>query len=138
MSTEMVSTIQTALLTAGLGILAVLTIFIKSWLEVKNLKNQAEKIKIEQEIKQTQTEFGLKRLDYIVTNIVSEIEQKKITGVNLTEFEKVRLFETAKIEIKSQVQPEIMEAVADIVKDPDRYIETKIETAIGVLKDRKV
>jgi hypothetical protein len=134
MTPETLSTIQTALLTALVGIIGLLATFIKTWLEKQNLKNQAEKIKIEQEIAQAKTEFGLKRMDHIVTNVVEEAEQKKQSGIQFTPEENAKILESVKAEVKAQATPETISAVASVVKDPDRYVETKIEAAVGKLK----
>jgi hypothetical protein len=134
MSPEMVTTIQTTMMTAFVAITGVLTMYLKSWFETKSLKNQAEKIRIEQEIAQARIEFGLKRMDHIVTNVVGEAEQRKPTGITQTAEENAKILESVKAEVKFQATPEIVAAVASVVRDPDRYVASKIEAAVGKLK----
>jgi len=137
---EMSTTIQTIVLSVVLpsiaAILALVAKYVMKWLEIKTSKLESEKIKIEEERKQAATEFGLKRLDHVVTNVVAEAAQVKPSGVLLTPEDNAIRLSNVQAEIKSQVKPEIMAAVATVVQDPERYITTKIEAAVGDLKSK--
>jgi membrane-associated protease RseP (regulator of RpoE activity) len=138
MTPETLATTQTAIIGALLA--ALVTIigmganYIKKWLEVKTAVLEVQKAKLEAEKQHAAAEFGLKRLDHIVSNVVAEVEQAKPTGSKPTSEDNSIRLSNAKAEVASQVKPEIMAAVATVVKDPERYITTKIEKAVGDLK----
>jgi len=140
MTPEISTTIQTIVISVVLPAIAVIigmvANYIKKWLEVKTSKLESEKIKIEEERKQAAIEFGLKRLDHVVTNVVAEAEQVKPSGIKPTPEDNAIRLSNVQAEIKSQVKPEIIAAVATVVQDPERYITTKIEAAVGDLKSK--
>jgi hypothetical protein len=112
----------------------------KYWMkyfEVKTAKLESEKARIDEQRKHVDTEFGLKRLDRIITNVVSEAEQVKPSGIKPTLVENAERFSSVQTIVKSQITPETMAALATAVKDPERYITTKIESAVGDLKSTK-
>jgi hypothetical protein len=134
---ETLSTIQTAIVAALVVIIGVVANYVRKWFEVKTAKLEAERFKIEADQKRAATEFGLKRLDRIVTNVVAQAEQEKPSGVKPTATENANRLSAAQDEVRSQVKPEIMAAVANVVQNPDKYVTTKIERAVGDLKMAK-
>jgi hypothetical protein len=141
MTPETSSTIQTIVISVVLpalaGILWWIGKYVCKWFEVKTAKLDAEKARIEAEQKQSATEFGLKRLDHIVSNVVAQAEQEKPSGIKPSATENATRLSAAQDEVKAQVQPAIMAAVATVVKDPEKYITTKIEAAVIDLKIAK-
>ena len=141
MSPETSSTIQTIVISVVLpaiaGIIALVANYVRKWLEVKTAKLETEKARIEADQKRAAAEYGLKRLDHIVSNVVGEAEQVKPSGSKPTVTENATRLSAAQDEVKAQVQPEIMAAVATVVKNPEKYITTKIEAAVGDLKLQK-
>ena len=80
----------------------------------------------------------MQRLDHIVNNVVKEIQQTRLTeDMQLTREQGKQLLTAAYNRVKAQVTADILETVKTVVNDPDRYLVTKIEAAVGELKQAR-
>jgi ElaB/YqjD/DUF883 family membrane-anchored ribosome-binding protein len=101
---------------------------------------QSKTAKIKNDELRAAADYAMQRLDRIVTNVVKEIEQVKSAADKgqLTKEQKKQLLTVAFNRVKAQVHDDVIQAVNQVVKDSDRYIVTKIEAAVGDLKQAKV
>jgi len=102
-------------------------ILIRSWLKAKISKIQNDELR-------AAADFAMLRLDRIVANVVAEIKQTRPTGEQLTKEQAKALLAKAYGMVKAQVTDDIMEIVKTVVKEPNRYVVTKIEAAVGATK----
>jgi len=106
-------------------------ILVRSWLKAKIAKIENDELR-------AAADFAMLRLDRIVTNVVAEIQQTRPTnGTPLTKEEAKALLAKAYGMVKAQVTDDIMEIVKTVVKEPNRYVVTKIEAAVGEQKIAK-
>ena len=126
---QLLSTVITVFLIPAVSYAAVLA---RAWVKSKTAKIKNDELR-------AAADYALKRLDFIVTNVVREIEQTKPTsGGKLTKEQAKQLLTVAFNRIKAQVTDEVAETIKEAIKDPDRYIVTKIEAAVGELKSSKI
>jgi hypothetical protein len=102
-------------------------ILIRSWLKAKISKIQNDELR-------AAADFAMLRIDRIVQNVVKEIQQTRPTGEQLTKEQAKALFTRAYVMVKAQVTDDIMEIVKTVVKEPNRYLVTKIEAAVSETK----
>lgn len=103
----------------------------RSWFKAKIAKIKSDELR-------AAADFAMQRLDHIVCNVVKEIQQTKLTGEQqLTKEQGKQLLTAAYNRVKTQVTADILETVKTVVNDPDRYLITKIEAAVGELKQAK-
>ena len=102
-------------------------ILIRSWLKAKIAKIENDELR-------AAADFAMLRLDRIVTNVVAEIQQRRPTGEKLTKEQSKALLAKAYGMVKAQVTDDIMDVVKTAVKEPNRYVVTKIEAAVGAAK----
>jgi len=102
-------------------------ILIRSWLKAKIAKIENDELR-------AAADFAMLRLDRIVTNVVAEIKQTRASGEPLTKEQAKALLAKAYGMVKAQVTDDIMEIVKTVVKEPNRYVVTKIEAAVGAAK----
>ena len=102
-------------------------ILIRSWLKAKIAKIENDELR-------AAADFAMLRLDRIVANVVAEIKQTRPTGEQLTKEQAKALLAKAYGMVKAQVTDDIMEIVKTVVKEPNRYVVTKIEAAVGATK----
>ena len=105
-------------------------ILIRSWLKAKIAKIENDELR-------AAADFAMLRLDRIVTNVVAEIQQTRAIGEPLTKDQAKALLAKAYGMVKAQVTDDIMEIVKTVVKEPNRYVVTKIEAAVGEQKIAK-
>jgi hypothetical protein len=106
-------------------------ILIRTWLKAKISKIKNDELR-------AAADFAMQRLDHIVTNIVKEIQQTKPTQTEpITKEQAKALLGKAYNMVKAQVTTEIIDVVKTVVNDPNRYIVTKIEAAVGEQKMAK-
>ena len=119
-----------------LGLLGLMTttilpyavILARSWFKAKIAKIKNDELR-------AAADFAMQRLDHIVNNVVKEIQQTKPTSEKpLTKEQAKQLLAVAYNRIKAQVTADIVDTVKTVVNDPDRYLITKIEAAVGQLK----
>ena len=131
MSPEITSAIQTAILAILTGITAFVlpTLFkiFKTW-------GEAKETKIRNDERRANEDFAMLRIDRIVSNVVKEIQQTKVTNKVFTGEDKTNLLKLAFKRVKGQLTDDIVEIFKIVVKEPDRYLITKIEAAVGDLK----
>ena len=109
-------------------ILPYAVILARSWFKAK-----IEKIKNDE--LRAAADFAMLRVDRIVQNVVKEIQQTRSTGGEpLTKDQARGLLAKAYGMVKAQVTDDIMEIVKTVVKDPNRYIVTKIEASVSETK----
>lgn len=131
MSPEINSSIQTIIV----GVLTLITAVILpclaklviAWFEAKTAK-------IKDEGARAKAEFALARFSHIVDNVVAEIQQTRPSGDTLTKEQAKELLTKAYNRVKAQVSDDVMETIKTVIKDPDRYVVTKIEAAVGAAK----
>jgi uncharacterized membrane protein YheB (UPF0754 family) len=127
---QLLSTIIVGFLIPAVGYAGVLA---RAWVKSKTAKIKNDELR-------AAADYAMQRLDRIVTNTVKEIEQAKSTMDKgpLTKEQKKQLLTIAFNRVKAQVHEDVIQAVNQVVKDSDRYIVTKIEAAVGDLKQAKV
>jgi hypothetical protein len=125
----------TAVIAAAIPVVGIIgtyaVVLVRSWLKAK-----IEKIKNDE--LRAAADFAMKRVDYIVTNVVKEIQQTRPTGGKLTPEEGTALLKRAYGLVKGQITKEVMDIVSTVVEKPDRYLVTKIEAAVGEVKLAKI
>ena len=124
---QLVSTVIAAVIPIIVAIGTYGVVLVRSWLKSKIAKIQNDELR-------AAADFAMKRMDYIVTNVVKEIQQTKPTGDKITKEQAKQLLTVAFNRVKAQVTDDVLETVKTVVKDPDRYTITKIEAAVGELK----
>jgi hypothetical protein len=103
-------------------------ILIRSWLKAKIAKIQNDELR-------AAADFAMLRVDRIVQNVVKEIQQTRPTdGEPLSKEQAKALLTRAYGMVKAQVTDDIMEIVKTVVKEPNRYLVTKIEAAVSETK----
>jgi hypothetical protein len=103
-------------------------ILVRSWLKAKIAKIKNDELR-------AAADFAMLRVDRIVTNVVKEIQQSRPTGgETLTKEQAKALLAKAYGMVKAQVTDDIMETVKTVVKEPNRYLVTKIEAAVAETK----
>jgi len=103
-------------------------ILVRSWLKAKIAKIQNDELR-------AAADFAMLRVDRIVQNVVKEIQQTRPTGGEpLTKEQGKALLAKAYGMVKAQVTDDIMEIVKTVVKEPNRYLVTKIEAAVSETK----
>jgi len=131
MTPEITSAVQTAILAILTGITAFVlpTLFkiFKTW-------GEAKETKIRNDERRANEDFAMLRIDRIVSNVVKEIQQTKVTNKVFTGEDKTNLLKLAFKRVKGQLTDDIVEIFKIVVKEPDRYLVTKIEAAVGDLK----
>ena len=108
-------------------ILPYAVILARSWFKAKIAKIENDELR-------TAADFAMLRVDRIVSNVVKEIQQKRPTGDPLNKEQAKQLLSKAYDMVKAQVTDDIMDIVKTVVKDPNRYLVTKIEAAVGEQK----
>lgn len=139
MTPEILTAIQGIILAVLSGLAAIIAVaipfaikYFKEWMNAKTHKLRGDDIR-------AKVEFALIRLDRIVDNVVKEIEQGKETNdMPLTKEKADGLILLAFSRVKQQVTQEIIDNVSTIVKDPDRYIMTKLEATVWKTKLAKI
>jgi hypothetical protein len=122
---QLLSTIITVVLIPAVGYAALLA---RTWILAKNAKIKNDELR-------AAADFAMMRVDRIVQNIVKEIQQTRPTGGEpLTKEQARALLSKAYGMVKAQVTDDIMEIVKTVVKEPDRYLVTKIESAVSETK----
>ena len=121
---QLLSTIIVGFLIPAVGYAAVLA---RAWVKSKTAKIKNDELR-------AAADYAMQRLDFIVTNVVKEIQQTKPSGAQLTKEQAKQLLTVAFNRVKAQVTDEIAETISTVVKDPDRYTITKIEAAVGEIK----
>ena len=106
-------------------------ILARSWFKARIAKIKNDELR-------AAADFAMQRLDHIVCNVVKEIQQTKLTSeTQLTKEQGKQLLAAAYSRVKTQVTADILETVKTVVNDPDRYLITKIEAAVGELKQAR-
>ena len=108
-------------------ILPYAVILARSWFKAKIAKIQNDELR-------AAADFAMLRVDRIVSNVVREIQQTRPTGEPLSKEQAKSLLSKAYGMVKAQVTDDIMEIVKTVVKDPNRYIVTKIEASVNETK----
>ena len=108
-------------------ILPYAVILARSWFKAKIAKIQNDELR-------AAADFAMLRVDRIVQNVVREIQQTRPTGEPLSKEQAKALLSKAYGMVKAQVTDDIMEIVKTVVKDPNRYIVTKIEASVNETK----
>jgi hypothetical protein len=125
---QLLSTIIVTFLIPAVGYAGVLA---RAWVKSKIAKIQNDELR-------AAADFAMLRMDRIITNVVKEIQQTKPTTGALTKEQAKQLLSVAFNRVKAQVTDDVVEIVKTVVKDPDRYVVTKIEAAVGELKTAKI
>jgi hypothetical protein len=102
-------------------------ILVRSWLKAKIAKIENDELR-------AAADFAMLRVDRIVQNVVKEIQQTRPTGEQLTKEQAKQLLTIAYNRVKAQITDDIMEIVKTVVKEPDRYLVTKIEASVAETK----
>ena len=108
-------------------ILPYAVILARSWFKAKIAKIQNDELR-------AAADFAMLRVDRIVQNVVREIQQTRPTREPLSKEQAKALLSKAYGMVKAQVTDDIMEIVKTVVKDPNRYIVTKIEASVNETK----
>jgi hypothetical protein len=104
-------------------------ILVRSWLKAKISKIQNDELR-------AAADFAMLRIDRIVQNVVKEIQQTRPTGGEPLSKEQAKaLLTRAYGMVKAQVTDDIMDVVKTVVKEPNRYLVTKIEAAVSETKE---
>ena len=104
-----------------------LVVLVRSFLKSKIAKIQNDELR-------AAADFAMLRVDRIVQNVVKEIQQTRATGEPLSKEQAKALLAKAYGMVKAQVTDDIMEIVKTVVKEPNRYLVTKIEAAVAETK----
>ena len=106
-------------------------ILARSWFKARIAKIKNDELR-------AAADFAMTRVDHIVNNVVKEIQQTKLTGEQqLTKEQAKQMLTAAYNRVKVQITADIFETVKSVVNDPDRYLVTKIEAAVGELKQAR-
>ena len=130
MTPEMLTAIQGIILAILSGLAAIIAVAVPFAIKYFKAFCEAKTAKLDGENTRATAEFALSRLDHIVNNTVNEIQQTKTTGEPITKEKAKELITLAYNRVKVQMAPEIESVVKTIVKEPNRYIVTKLEAAI--------